>query len=84
MKSHNALVLAMALNTCTPTTGGDVSRLMTVSDSTLPPIKMFSSGRQTNPIRANNDLAQDFIELSFKLESGREVGACGPCAKLMD
>lgn len=73
MKSRIALVLAMALNACTPTTGGDVSRLMTVSDSSLPPIKMFSSGQHTSPIRANNDLALDFIELSFKLESGREL-----------
>jgi hypothetical protein len=63
----------MALNACTPTTGGDVSRLMTVSDSALPPVKTFSSGRPSSPIRANNDLAIDFIELSFKLESGRDL-----------
>ncbi|MEH6832652.1 MAG: DUF2927 domain-containing protein [Sulfitobacter sp.] len=73
MKSRIALVLAMALNACTPTTGGDVSRLMTVSDSSLPPVKVFSSGEHAGPVRSNNDLALDFIELSFKLESGREL-----------
>jgi hypothetical protein len=73
MKARAALVLAMALNACTPTTGGDVSRLMTVSDSDLPPVKVFSSGQHTSPVRSNNDLALDFIELSFKLESGREL-----------
>jgi len=74
MKSRVALVLAMALNACTPTTGGDVSRLMTVTDSgALPPVKVFTNGRLTAPVRANNDLALDFIELSFKLESGREL-----------
>ena len=73
MKSRIALMLAMALNACTPTTGGDVSRLMTISDSSLPPVKVFASGNHAGPVRANNDLALDFIELSFKLESGREL-----------
>ncbi|UWR24808.1 DUF2927 domain-containing protein [Sulfitobacter sp. S223] len=73
MKSHIALVLAMALNACTPTSGGDVSRRMTISDSDLPPVKVFATGRHVGPVRANNDLALDFIELSFKLESGREL-----------
>lgn len=73
MKSRVALVLAMALNACTPTTGGDVSRLMTISDSSLPPVKVFASGQHSGPVRANNDLALDFIELSFKLESGRDL-----------
>ena len=73
MKSRIALMLAMALNACTPTTGGDVSRLMTISDSSLPPVKVFASGNHVGPVRANNDLALDFNELSFKLESGSEL-----------
>ncbi len=73
MKSRIALVLAMALNACTPTHGGDVSRALPISDSTLPPIKVFTTGSHIGPVRSNNDLALDFIELSFKLESGREL-----------
>ena len=73
MKSRIALILAMALNACTPSTGGHVTRALPISDSTLPPVKVFSSGFHSGPIRANNDLALDFIELSFKLESGREL-----------
>jgi len=73
MKARVALVLAMALNACTPSTGGQVTRSLPIADSTLPPLKVFSSGRVNSPIRANNDLAIDFIELSFKLESGREL-----------
>jgi len=73
LKSRIALGLAMALNACTPTTGGEVSRMMTIADSTLPPVKVFASGQHTGPLRANNDLALDFIELSFQLESGREL-----------
>ncbi|MGB5865472.1 MAG: DUF2927 domain-containing protein [Sulfitobacter sp.] len=34
---------------------------------------MFTAGSKTAPIRSNNDLALDFIELSFKLESGRDL-----------
>ncbi|KIN72235.1 DUF2927 domain-containing protein [Sulfitobacter guttiformis] len=73
MKSRLALLLAMALNACTPTTGGDVSRLMTINETTLPPLKVFNSGQHVSPVRSNNDLALDFIELSFRLESGREL-----------
>lgn len=73
MKSRIALILAMALNACTPSTGGHVTRALPMSDSTLPPVKVFSSGFHSGPVRANNDLALDFIELSFKLESGREL-----------
>ena len=73
MRARAALLLAMALNACTPTVGGDVSRRMTFSESSLPPVKVFTTGQHTGPVRANNDLALDFIELSFKLESGREL-----------
>ncbi|MDG1066827.1 MAG: DUF2927 domain-containing protein, partial [Sulfitobacter sp.] len=73
MRARAALLLAMALNACTPTVGGDVSRGMTFSESSLPPVKVFTTGQHTGPVRANNDLALDFIELSFKLESDREL-----------
>ncbi|MEP2921117.1 DUF2927 domain-containing protein [Sulfitobacter sp.] len=72
-KSRIALALSIALNACTPTTGGDVSRLMTHNDSAFPPVKVFAHGAPVSPVRSNNDLALDFIELSFKLESGREL-----------
>lgn len=73
MKARLALVLAMALNACTPSTGGQVTRALPISDISLPPIKVFATGTHAGPVRANNDLALDFIELSFKLESGREL-----------
>lgn len=73
MKARAALLLAMALNACTPTTGGDVSRGAPFTESSLPPVKVFTTGHHTSPLRANNDLALDFIELSFRLESGRDL-----------
>ena len=73
MKARAALLLAMVLNACSPSTGGDVTRTATFSDSSLPPVKLFTTGKYEGPIRSNNDLALDFIELSFKLESGRDL-----------
>jgi len=73
MKARLAFVLSMALNACTPTSGGDVTRLMTAPESDLPPVRVFAGSSPAAPARANNDLAFDFIELSFRLESGREL-----------
>ena len=73
MKARIALALALVLNACTPSPGGQVTRALPIADSSLPPVKVFATGRHNGPVRANNDLALDFIELSFKLESGREL-----------
>ncbi|MEP1767536.1 MAG: DUF2927 domain-containing protein [Sulfitobacter sp.] len=73
MKAHVALFLAVVLNACTPSSGGHVTRGIPIADTTLPPVKVFATGNHVGPVRANNDLALDFIELSFKLESGREL-----------
>ena len=36
-------------------------------------MKTFGAPRPPRPIKSNNDLALDFIELSFRLESGRDL-----------
>lgn len=41
--------------------------------SGLPPIKTFPRATPTRPARSNADIARDFIELSFMLESGRDL-----------
>lgn len=66
-------MLAMTLNACTPTSDGDVSRRMTLTESSLPPVKIFAVGQHVGPVRSNKDLALDFMELSFTLESGRDL-----------
>ncbi|UWR20924.1 DUF2927 domain-containing protein [Sulfitobacter sp. S190] len=73
MKARIALALSILLNACTPSSEGDVSRRVAFVDTTLPPSHSFSAAPLQGPIRANNDLALDFIELSFKLESGRDL-----------
>ena len=39
----------------------------------LPPMKVFAGPRVTRPARPNAEIAQDFLDLSFTLESGRAL-----------
>lgn len=39
----------------------------------LPPMKSFPDPRPTPPTRANRDIARDFLDLGFQLESGRSL-----------
>lgn len=40
----------------------------------LPPMKAFSAtAPQTSRVRANSDIARDFLELTFEMESGRAI-----------
>ena len=43
------------------------------SPSTLPAMKTFATARPARPVRSNAALAQDFLDLAFMLESGREL-----------
>ncbi len=40
---------------------------------TLPPMKAFSATRISAPARPNRQIARDFLDLSFRLESGRTL-----------
>ncbi|MGB3243030.1 MAG: DUF2927 domain-containing protein [Sulfitobacter sp.] len=78
MKARVVLPLLMVLNACVPasqpsTFQGDVATRAITSQSTLPPMKNFGASRPSLPVRSNNDLALDFIELSFQMESGRDL-----------
>jgi hypothetical protein len=39
----------------------------------LPPMKAFPAVRAAPPVRSNRSIAEDFLNLSFRLESGREL-----------
>ncbi|MEL6451327.1 MAG: DUF2927 domain-containing protein [Pseudomonadota bacterium] len=67
------LPFVLLLNACVPVTPGDTPTRALPSASNLPPMKTFGAPRPSVPIRSNNDLALDFIELSFQLESGRAL-----------
>ncbi len=66
----------LALAGCMPATPADMpSRAQTIEASALPPVKTFSAPRPTPSLRANSDIARDFLELTFSLESGRSLPA---------
>ncbi|PIE14679.1 MAG: ATP-dependent transcriptional regulator [Rhodobacterales bacterium] len=39
----------------------------------LPPVKHFSATRAVLPLRSNRDIARDFLDLSFAMESGAQL-----------
>lgn len=45
----------------------------TLAETTLPPVKTFPAQRASLPARSNSDIARDFLDLSFALESGRPL-----------
>jgi hypothetical protein len=57
---------------CAGTPSDTASRGIIV-DSTFLPMKTFGAPRPSRPVNSNNDLALNFIELSFRLESGRKL-----------
>ncbi|MHC0052682.1 DUF2927 domain-containing protein [Actibacterium sp. D379-3] len=64
------LVACLALAACAPPPATEVPRRQVVA---LPPMKTFSAPRITPPARSNAAIAQDFLDLSFLMESGRPV-----------
>ncbi|MGJ8617115.1 MAG: DUF2927 domain-containing protein [Sulfitobacter sp.] len=73
MRGRIVLPLVMLLNACVPASHPGVATRAISSVSTLPPMKSFGASQPVAPIRSNNDLALDFIELSFQMESGRTL-----------
>ena len=73
MMRRFVLPLVLVLNACVPVTPGDTPTRALPQASDLPPMKTFGAPKPDMPIRSNNDLALDFIELSFQLESGRDL-----------
>ena len=48
------------------------SRALTMADS-LPPMRVFHNDYVAPALRSNTEIAQDFLDLSFRMESGRAV-----------
>jgi hypothetical protein len=67
------LPLALMLHTCVPVSPSETASRGVIVDSTFPPMNEFGAPRPSRPVKSNNDLALDFIELPFRLESGRDL-----------
>ncbi|MEP5008919.1 DUF2927 domain-containing protein, partial [Roseobacter sp.] len=66
-----AFLLLMVLNACVPISQSNAPAV--IADSTLPPMKTFGPARVPQTVFANSDLARDFLDLTFELESGRAL-----------
>lgn len=63
----------LALAGCMPATPADTPSRAALVETGLPPLKTFAAPQPSRVMRANSDVARDFLELSFRLESGREL-----------
>ena len=66
------LPLYLLLGACVPVSPNEVTtRAATMAESTLPAMKTFAVPRPYAPEASNRDIARDFLDLAFTLESGR-------------
>ncbi len=66
------LTAVLVLSACAPRLP-EMPERRAEAPASLPPMKLFSEPRVTRPARANTDIARDFLDLTFELESGRAV-----------
>ncbi|WP_425502962.1 DUF2927 domain-containing protein [Sagittula marina] len=71
------LPLYLLLGACMPVAPSNetATRAATATEtsSSLPPMKSFSVPHPYAPVASNTDMARDFLDLSFSLESGRPL-----------
>ena len=68
------LPLCLALVACDASTSSDQpTRAAMPDDKGIRAMKTFGPTRPTPPMRSNRDIARDFLDLAFELESGREL-----------
>ena len=61
------------LASCTPVPQSAIASRAVPLASSLPPIKTFAPGPVATPTRSNVEISQDFLDLSFRMESGRPI-----------
>ncbi len=71
---HRLLLAAiLLLSSCAVTPPSEVTARQIALPQILPPMKAFSGSAIMQPVRPNSQIAGDFLELSFRLESGRAL-----------
>jgi len=70
-----AAALTLLLAACAPTSAPDLAERRADFAGSLPPMKSFAATRTPPAIRSNSEIAADFLELSFEMESGRRLTA---------
>ncbi|SMY09662.1 DUF2927 domain-containing protein [Flavimaricola marinus] len=73
MRALSVIALAtLAACAPAPTVEPPPSRALVISES-LPPMRSFTVAPAPPPTRSNSDMASDFLDLAFRMESGRAV-----------
>ena len=66
-----ALPILLLLTACAPSPQEDVAVGRAPPGPPLPPVKSFAVQKGAPVVRPNSEVAQDFLDLSFQMESGR-------------
>jgi hypothetical protein len=67
------LAALVAFAACAPMPDGAVPQRQAPAIGPLPPMQRFVQPQPQPPQRSNREIAHDFLELSFFMESGREI-----------
>jgi len=68
------LIAALGLAACETAPVQDTpTRAVVISENTLPTMKTFTLAQPRPPVVSNANIARDFLDLHFELESGREL-----------
>ena len=73
MKRCALLWLLLLLAACAPVPRDEVTSRKIIAQSTLPPMKAFAEITPRPRPMANRDLVEDFLDLSFEMESGTQL-----------
>ncbi|MFP4326795.1 MAG: DUF2927 domain-containing protein [Paracoccaceae bacterium] len=66
------LCAALLLASCAPP-GDEIASRAATGDAALPQMRSFTAADPEPPRRANADIARDFMDLAFRLESGKRL-----------
>lgn len=67
------LPAVLVLNACMPVSHNDIPTRAIAPQQALPAMKVFATAHPVRTVKSNADLAQDFLALSFALESGKSL-----------
>jgi hypothetical protein len=74
MNRRLILAVTLALSACVPVTEAPTTPTRAApADLPLPEMKTFANVLPPQTRRSNQDIARDFLDLSFRMESGREL-----------
>ena len=76
LKTIAWLALSSALTACVPAPTAQVSKNFTGDSATeqgMPAMQVFASGQAVGATRPNSEMAADFLDLEFRMESGRAL-----------